>query len=509
MNKILIIFSIIVIILIILNFLCNKKSKEKFAINSCTVKSAYFKPSAKQINFENIVNIGVTNTSSSLLLSLIDSFILLFGYKISTKFIYYDNDIILKGLLDNNKIDYIPEIYVKPSMEKQIKDAINSNKIILQNNKIFNDYGEKWFVNITAYERHPEIKNMTVLEIIEHPEWFTMIEYFDTYKKFKIKEKGKGIFCNSPYGSKSHFINKNLFKAFDMEKKGWILYNPKSIFEYDKIIKSSYKQNSKGNIKNYLKKRKKISYSWFGYSSEPNNYIMESLKYGFKNDIKDTNLRQILYPVGWGIKFDKKNWNCISNIDCSNFNLTSWIKPKVLCIINKNFENHAHYKVVNNYLSKRVIPKNLFNKFLHFLNHKYNYQLDRRNIIKDKTFRTFPNLFIPKVFDIDFIRNKYLEKDIFFNSDYNMDLPISLITTFYIFKNFKFWKKFLPNDIKIKLENFIKNKYKNFNIIQDYYNFSLDDLSDEPIESGIVGVDYNNINYKFFNIHKKKYANIF
>ena len=69
--------------------------------------------------------------------------------------------------------------------------------------------GEGWWIPPFTAKAHPELK--TVLDIIEHPELFPDSE-----------DPSKGAFIGCPAGWGCQHVNNSLFRAFEMEKKGWV-----------------------------------------------------------------------------------------------------------------------------------------------------------------------------------------------------------------------------------------------------------------------------------------------
>ena len=71
------------------------------------------------------------------------------------------------------------------------------------------DFGEGWFVPPYTMEKHG-IK--TVQDLLKRPDLFPHPE-----------DKSKGAFVGCPAGWGCQLINNQLFKAFEMEAKGWKL----------------------------------------------------------------------------------------------------------------------------------------------------------------------------------------------------------------------------------------------------------------------------------------------
>ena len=98
-------------------------------------------------------------------------------------------------------------------------------KVVIANKAPITGLGEGWLITPGTVEKIPEIKGMTAVEILEHPEWFPFKE-----------DPSKGAFVGCPAGWGCQLANANLFKAFEMEKKGWVLVDPGSAAGLDGSI---------------------------------------------------------------------------------------------------------------------------------------------------------------------------------------------------------------------------------------------------------------------------------
>ena len=187
--------------------------------------------------------------------------------------------------------------------------------------------GEGWWITPGTIEKIPEIKGMTAVEILEHPEWFP-------YKE----DPSKGAFVGCPAGWGCQLANANLFRAFEMEKKGWVLVDPGSAAGLDGSIA---KAADSGN-------------TWFGYYWNPTSIIG---KYG-------------LIPVDFGVKFaGRDNWdNCITKAeqDCADPKPTAWTKSEVNSIVTANFAKSGGKDALK-YVKKRTFPGEVMNGMLVYM----------------------------------------------------------------------------------------------------------------------------------------------
>ena len=165
---------------------------------------------------------------------------------------------------------------------------------------------------------------MTAMEILEHPEWFPSKE-----------DPSKGAFVGCPAGWGCQLANANLFRAFEMEKKGWVLVNP----------------DISANWKGSIAKAVDSGNPWFGYYSSPSEIVG---KYD-------------LIPVDFGVPYaGDENWTCITQKECADPKPTAWIENNVHTIVTSQFSEKAGTKVMT-YIKKRTYPVDVMNKMLAFM----------------------------------------------------------------------------------------------------------------------------------------------
>ena len=83
------------------------------------------------------------------------------------------------------------------------------------NTEVISGAGEGFWVPDYFVTQYPEID--TFEKLLERPDLFPHPE-----------EEGKGAFYTCPSGWNCSIVNANLYKAFDMEAKGWLLVDPGS-----------------------------------------------------------------------------------------------------------------------------------------------------------------------------------------------------------------------------------------------------------------------------------------
>jgi glycine betaine/proline transport system substrate-binding protein len=152
------------------------------------------------------------------------------------------------------------------------------------------------------------------------------------------EDPSKGGFHTCPAGWGCQLANANLFKAFEMEKKGWRLVDPGSAAGLDASISkaSDRKEN------------------WFGYYWSPTSIVG---KYS-------------LNMMDFGVPFGgKDNWdNCIvkPEQECANPKPSAWTKSEVNTVISDKFKKRAG-SAVSDYFGKRIFPGPIMNATLSYM----------------------------------------------------------------------------------------------------------------------------------------------
>jgi len=208
-----------------------------------------------------------------------------------------------------------------------LKVAVAEKRIFVANKAPITGLGEGWWITPGTVKKYPQIKDMTALQILEHPEWFPDKE-----------DPSKGAFVGCPAGWGCQLANANLFVAYEMEKKGWKLIDPGSAAGLDGTIS---KASDSGK-------------PWFGYYWNPTSMVG---KYG-------------LISVPFGVDFaGRDNWdNCIMKPagECANPKQTAWTKSEVNSLISKSFVEKGGKDAVA-YVEKRTYPGDIMNGMLVYM----------------------------------------------------------------------------------------------------------------------------------------------
>ena len=284
-------------------------------------------------SFSGIANAGCgklviaeQNWASAELMANVDKIILEKGYGCEVELVPGATMPTFTSMNDKGSPDMNPEQWAN-AVYTPLKKAVSEKRLIIANKAPITGLGEGWWLTPGSIKKHPELKGMTALQIMERPDLFP-------YKE----DPSKGAFVGCPAGWGCQLANANLFKAFEMEKKGWVLVDPGSAAGLDGSIS---KAADSGN-------------TWFGYYWNPTSIVG---KYN-------------LQPVDFGVPFaGRDNWdNCITlaEQDCANPKPTAWTKSEVNSIVTANFAKTGGKEALS-YVEKRTYPGEVMNGMLEYM----------------------------------------------------------------------------------------------------------------------------------------------
>ena len=168
--------------------------------------------------------IAEQNWASAELMANVDKIILEEGYGCEVELVPGATMPTFTSMNDKGTPDMNPEQWANAVYEP-LKVAVSEKRIFVANGAPITGLGEGWWLNPAAIEKHPELKGMTALQILERPDLFPDKE-----------DPSKGAFVGCPAGWGCQLANANLFVAFEMEKKGWKLIDPGSAAGLDGTI---------------------------------------------------------------------------------------------------------------------------------------------------------------------------------------------------------------------------------------------------------------------------------
>lgn len=269
------------------------------------------------------VNMAEFNWASGQLLANVDKFILEKGYGCNVELTVGGTTQIFASMNEKGRPEIAGELWVNAVRGLLDKGVAEGRLHSLQDGPI-TGLGEGWWVTPKFKNEHPELD--TVEKLLEHPELFPYAE-----------DKSKGAFIGCPAGWGCQLVNANLFRAYDMEAKGWTLVDP----------------GSGAGLDGSLSKAAERGENWFGYYWNPTALIG-------KYDMQ-------LLPFEAAFA-GKDNWdNCIakSEQDCADPKKTAWTKSEVHTVVTDAFKKKSSVAV--EYMSKRVFPGAIMNGMLVYM----------------------------------------------------------------------------------------------------------------------------------------------
>jgi glycine betaine/proline transport system substrate-binding protein len=216
--------------------------------------------------------------------------------------------------------DVAPEFWANAAIVA-LNKAVDEGKLHSINLAPITGLGEGWWVLPATLEKHPELT--TADAILKRPDLFPHPE-----------DPSKGGFHICPPGWNCELSNRNHFRAWGMEEKGWAIVETGSAAGLDGSIAKAAERGE----------------NWFGYYWSPTaligKYNMQAVDMG-----------------EWG---GKDNWdNCLvkPEQECADPKKSSWVKSEVFTIATDNFKKTAGSDGMN-YLKKRVYPGPVMNGML-------------------------------------------------------------------------------------------------------------------------------------------------
>ena len=274
MNKY--ILPLVVVILIILGVYFNNQVKDKVA--DC-----------------GDITIANMNWASAQAIAEIDKIILTHGYNCNVELVPGDTMPTFTSMNEKGEPDVAPELWSN-SLRIPLDAAKEEGRLLASN--VFSQGGEEgWFIPESTLNANPELK--TWEDVIARPDLFPNPE-----------NPSRGALVGCPAGWACQIINQNLYKAYDMEAKGWDLIDPGSSAGLDALINKAV--NDGDNI---------LTYYWAPTA------ILGKLQ---------------MYMLQPNAQHDKDEWeNCTGVADCANPQPNAWGFSYVETVVTDNFAQEA------------------------------------------------------------------------------------------------------------------------------------------------------------------------
>ena len=188
-----------------------------------------------------------------------------------------------------------PELWIN-AVRNPLAMATKEGRLHSVNDGPITGLGEGWWIPPHTAKKYPELK--TVLDILKRPDLFPYQE-----------DKSKGAFIGCPAGWGCQLTNANLFRAFKMKEKGWVLVDPGSAAGLDGSMAKAVERGQ----------------NWFGYYWSPTALVG---KLG-------------IVKVPFGVPFvGSEHWDgCIvkAEQDCADPKPSAWTKSEVHTVVSDKF----------------------------------------------------------------------------------------------------------------------------------------------------------------------------
>ena len=263
------------------------------------------------------------NWASAELMAHVDKIILEKGYGCDVELVAGATMPTFTSMNEKGQPDVAAELWAN-AVRDPLKKAVDEGRLHIASPAPITGLGEGWWIPPHTAKKHPELK--TALDIMKRPELFPHKE-----------DPTKGAFVGCPAGWGCQLANANLFRAFEMEKKGWVLVDPGSAAGLDGSMAKAVERGE----------------NWFGYYWSPTSMIGK-----YK-----------MVPVDFGVPFaGSENWDgCIvkPEQECANPMPSAWTKSVVNTVITDRFKKAGG--TAAHYLSQRVYPGAIMNGMLVYM----------------------------------------------------------------------------------------------------------------------------------------------
>jgi len=269
------------------------------------------------------LTIAEMNWASAEFMANVDKIILEKGYGCDVELVAGATMTTFTSMNEKGKPDVAPELWAN-AVINPLNKAISEGRLHVGNDGPITGLGEGWWIPPHTAKKYPQLK--TALDILKRPDLFPDKE-----------DPSKGAFIGCPAGWGCQLANANLFRAFEMEKKGWVLVDPGSAAGLDGSMAKAVERGD----------------NWFGYYWSPTAMIG---KYN-------------MVPVDFGVPYaGSDNWDgCIvkPEQECANPKPSSWTKSVVNTVLSDRFKKAGG--AATNYFSKRVYPGPVMNGMLVYM----------------------------------------------------------------------------------------------------------------------------------------------
>ena len=270
------------------------------------------------------IQIAEWNWASGELMANVDKIILEEGFGCKVEMVPGATTTTFASMNEKGKPDLAGELWIN-AVREPLGKAFAAKTLHSVNSGPITELGEGWWIPPATQKAHPELK--TVMDVLKRPDLFPDKE-----------DPSKGAFIGCPAGWGCQLSNINLFRAFEMEKKGWKLVDPGSAAGLDGSMTKAVERGD----------------NWFGYYWSPTAMIG---KHG-------------MVKLPFGVPFaGKENWDgCIAKAEqeCADPKPSAWTQSEVHSVVTKKFMETAGPDVMG-YINRRVFPGPVMNEMLVYM----------------------------------------------------------------------------------------------------------------------------------------------
>ncbi|WP_026958773.1 ABC transporter substrate-binding protein [Aliagarivorans taiwanensis] len=263
------------------------------------------------------ITIADMTYASGSIFANIDRFILEHGYGCDAELVPGDTMPTTAAMVQKGKPDIAPELWTN-SIADLIETNVENGVLVIAGNSLSDGGEEGLWVPSYLVEANPELATME--GVIKHAELFTHPE-----------DDRKSAVYGCPSGWKCQIIVGNLFKAFDLEARGFELVDPGSSAGLSGSIVKAYERQE----------------PWLGYYWAPTAILgkYDMVKVDFQHE------------------FDEQHWyGCIIQDDCELPKVSPFPASPVRTVVTANFDQR--YPKLMEYLNIRGIGNGDMNKLL-------------------------------------------------------------------------------------------------------------------------------------------------
>ncbi len=213
--------------------------------------------------------------------------------------------------------DVAPELWAN-AVQTPLAKAESEGRLFMLNGAPITGAGEGWMISTTAMEEN----GLTTLDdVLARPDLFPHPE-----------DSSKGGIVTCPSGWGCQIATNQLFKAFDMEAKGWMLIDSGSSAGLDGSIQKAITRGE----------------NWFGYYWGPTVLAAQGG----------------LSLLDMGPFGGNDNWdNCLMDPECQDPQPSGWVVSEVTSVVAANFIENGP-KAGKAYIEKRSFPSDVMMEML-------------------------------------------------------------------------------------------------------------------------------------------------